>query len=701
MRCCVTLTRSNHLRVSEFSEGKGHHVQKILVVTKNWLGDILFQLPAIERIRSHYPEAEIVCLAPGRCRPLLESFPAVDRVIEFDEKTTQRSLISRLALLFALRRETWDKAFLLHGSRTRAMFVRAAGARERIGYETDRRFFLTTGVPEPEEPLHQVDYFLRLLEVYGLRGEEKGRYRYPVSGEVEKNIRKRLQQEGLEKGRFAAFHLGANWEPKRWPPAYFAELADLLSERAGLPVIVTGASRDLPLGKAMMSRVRKADVRSWIGTTTLEDLAALFQNAGFVVSADSGPMHIASGAGAPVMALFGPTHPALTGPRGEGPVRVIHEIPEGFYAPWFGPGLPEGGWMERIQPRRVFEELEKAGWLKGVSSAKENCRTESALQGLNPDFVRSRRARDILVVSLSNIGDVVLTTPVIKLLRRLYPSACMTVVTGPKAVTLLEGSGDVDRLVIYDKHASLPGQIRFLRTLQGVRYDVVVDLRNTAIPFLVRAGRRSPLFRTFREVSMRARHLEVLRMMRLPYQIQESFDFGGRREELSVQELLVERGVRSRIGWIVVAPVAASQAKTWPLEGFRAVLRALLKDSERDILLCGDAEEQRIMEPLTTLNPARIFNLAGRTSLRELAVMIRLSDLVLANDSACMHLGYEQERPVVALFGPTDPEKYGRRGSRYRLIHEPHSFRELDPDRVVQACRELLAVKTAAVQGRA
>ena len=66
---------------------------KILIVTKNWLGDILFQVPAIEAIRARYPEAEIVCIAPSRCREMLEAHPTVSRVIVFDEKKEHRSLL--------------------------------------------------------------------------------------------------------------------------------------------------------------------------------------------------------------------------------------------------------------------------------------------------------------------------------------------------------------------------------------------------------------------------------------------------------------------------------------------------------------------------------------------------------------------------------------------------------------------------------
>ena len=78
---------------------------KILIVTKNWLGDVLFQLPAIQALRDHYPQAEITCMTPERCLEVLRAHPAVDRLISFDERTTHRSLASKVRLIAELRKD--------------------------------------------------------------------------------------------------------------------------------------------------------------------------------------------------------------------------------------------------------------------------------------------------------------------------------------------------------------------------------------------------------------------------------------------------------------------------------------------------------------------------------------------------------------------------------------------------------------------
>ena len=142
-----------------------------------------------------------------------------------------------------------------------------------------------------------------------------------------------------------------------------------------------------------------------------------------------------------------------------------------------------------------------------------------------------KEVKEILIVSLSNIGDVVLTTPVITALRGHFPEAKITVVVGERAVSLLEGSRLIDRLVIYRKKSSLFSKLGFLAELLKRRYDLVVDLRHTLIPFLVSARRRSPVLRRSRALSMREKHLEVLKKMGFEIPDLPCFDFFSAAEK--------------------------------------------------------------------------------------------------------------------------------------------------------------------------
>lgn len=311
--------------------------------------------------------------------------------------------------------------------------------------------------------------------------------------------------------------------------------------------------------------------------------------------------------------------------------------------------------------------------------------------------------KKFLIVSLSNIGDVVLTTPVMTQVAAAYPGALITVVAGPKAASLLEPSRSVNRLVIYDKRASLKEKLRFAVSLRKDRYEAVIDLRNTAIPFLVSARRRSPLFRRHREVSMRARHLEVLTWTGFsPRPETQPFDFFNDSESASALSKVKAHGL-AQSGWILVAAGAASSQKRWPLDRYQEVIRRFLAASPRAVLLIGDHSERSYVDPLCGADPSRVFNLAGQTTLRETAALIARCDLLLTNDSAAMHLGHELNRKVAAVFGPTNSEAYGRRGETFRVLRPDAAppvsetgelpsdfFPGVTADLVFKACRELL-----------
>jgi ADP-heptose:LPS heptosyltransferase len=235
-----------------------------------------------------------------------------------------------------------------------------AGVKERIGFGKGRALFLTQAIPEPAGRMHQLDYFLEMMRRAGFEIPEGPSYKFYYKKEDRDLALRLLGDEGLQKkGSFICFHLGANWEPKRWPVEHFAALADKIHETRGLPVVVTGSRQDGVLFETFSKHVKKARVLSFVGKTGLRVSAAIYEQAACLVTGDSGPMHIASGVGAPVIALFGPTDPKLTGSRGRGESLVLQYIPPGYTVPFFGKNLPDQGWLSHITPEEVLNAIER------------------------------------------------------------------------------------------------------------------------------------------------------------------------------------------------------------------------------------------------------------------------------------------------------------------------------------------------------
>lgn len=328
-------------------------------VFKNWLGDVIFLSPVLRVLRSNFPAATIVCLAPERCLDLLRTNPCVDRVMLFDERRAQRSIGAKIKLIRELRQLHFDQVYLFHRSFTRALIFFLAAARERIGYATKgRRFLLTTPVSEPEEKMHAVDYGLELLRRYGLRVHTDALYDFHFEKPDLERVKELLLEHQVGTRRLVAINPGANWPPKRWPLEYFEQLAKELVRRYDVQVVVSGSLEDKPLGARIVEGLHDGRIVSLCGETKLRELGALFSLCALVISSDSGPLHIAGGVGTNVLGIFGPTDPALTGPRGRGKNIVLHDVPHGEKVPWYGKHFP-GDWMRRITLDDVLKTIER------------------------------------------------------------------------------------------------------------------------------------------------------------------------------------------------------------------------------------------------------------------------------------------------------------------------------------------------------
>ncbi|MFA5156881.1 MAG: lipopolysaccharide heptosyltransferase II [Candidatus Omnitrophota bacterium] len=301
--------------------------KRILIFNVNWLGDVLFSTAAIRNVRRNYPESFIACVIPSRCYPVLKGNPHLDEVIIFDEADRHKATLEKLKFVKYLKDKKFDIAFLLHRSFTRALICRLAGIPERIGHYTKKRAFLLTKkiVPPERDSLHRIDYYLNVIEQAGLRIED--RYtEFFVSDEDDDFAGTFLKNNSLGKSDFiVGVNAGGNWLPKRWPVHYWAELCDRLISELGCKVIVTGSSADLKLARSIQDSMKAKPVIA-AGIFNIKQMAALCKKLDLFITADTGPLHIANAVGAKkIIALFGPTSPAITGPFPSTNVAILRK----------------------------------------------------------------------------------------------------------------------------------------------------------------------------------------------------------------------------------------------------------------------------------------------------------------------------------------------------------------------------------------
>jgi len=333
-------------------------IRRVLVVMPNWFGEVLFATPFLRALRQAYPKSFIGALGVIRGEEVLANNPDLNEFILFDEDGLHRTFRGKRALITVLRGRRFGTAFILRKSLTRTLLVALAGIPNRIGFDNPKSgWLLTRRVRRPPGFTHKAQAYLRLLEHSGvMSANTPPSCSYTVTDQERTAARRLLQERGLGEGQlFVVLHAGANWPHKRWPPERFAALAARLIQQRHEVIVLTGGPDDEPLVSQISQQLDPPPI-TLVGSTTLRQLAACLEPARLVVSNDTGILHIACALHRPVVALYGPTSPAITGPLGD-PTRtiVIHHPDCCPSVPCYSPHHPGRPGMASITIDEVYD----------------------------------------------------------------------------------------------------------------------------------------------------------------------------------------------------------------------------------------------------------------------------------------------------------------------------------------------------------
>lgn len=301
--------------------------------------------------------------------------------------------------------------------------------------------------------------------------------------------------------------------------------------------------------------------------------------------------------------------------------------------------------------------------------------------GARPD---ARDGPSLLVVQTSFLGDVVLTTPLLTALRQRVRPRRLDVLVRPEAVAFVRGHPDVDGVLVDDKRGAdrgLGGLWRTARRLRRERFDVVVSPHRSLRTALVLAAAGIP-----RRVGFADSRGAVLFHERVPrdrrrHDVERNLallaPFGPAIEPAPPMFLPVDADAAARASALVpdgsgpligVAPGSVWATKRWTVAGFAAVVRALTADGARVVLLGGPAD-QAVAAEVAARAGGTATVLAGRTDLATMVAVVDRLALLVANDSAPMHVACARDVPVVAIFCATTPALgYGPRGARAVVV---------------------------------
>ena len=277
-----------------------------------------------------------------------------------------------------------------------------------------------------------------------------------------------------------------------------------------------------------------------------------------------------------------------------------------------------------------------------------------------------KKVKSVLLITLSNIGDAVLTTPVLYILCREFSEAAVDVMCGPRVKEIFSSISGVRKVIPYNKFDSFKNKVRLIFSLSQ-RYDLVVDLRHTLIPLLIGSRYRTAFWRKPGERAyMKDVHLDRLKQLGINTEKADFLIEINEEDEKIAGNLLGP--FKTKEALMAMAPGALSEVKRWPAGRFKETAVELAGGLNAHIVLVGDKNDCRIADEITRCLPNKALNLCGKTSLMQLAAVLRKTKLLITNDSAPMHLAAAQKVPVISLFGPTNSIKYGPRGEYDRII---------------------------------
>jgi ADP-heptose:LPS heptosyltransferase len=285
---------------------------------------------------------------------------------------------------------------------------------------------------------------------------------------------------------------------------------------------------------------------------------------------------------------------------------------------------------------------------------------------------------EILVVSLSNIGDVVLTSPVIDVLLSDFPLAKVSAIVGPKSNTLFLGQPRIET-ILFNKNMPFLEMASWFWQLRKKKFDVIVDLRQSALGLFLPSRWRTPLIPKVFKGHMRLKHLRRLEA------IYPNARMGS--EKLAIVPKKVP-AILNLVSYVMIAPGSANEGKRWNAAGFVRVADALMKKGY-PIVFVGDRQDEVIVKEIMKNMEHAPLSLAGSLDLCELAFVVRNAKFVIAHDSAAMHVASYFDVPTIALWGPTDKEKYGPWSSKSRIVYRGKLMASIKPEDVLSAIDQM------------
>jgi len=298
--------------------------------------------------------------------------------------------------------------------------------------------------------------------------------------------------------------------------------------------------------------------------------------------------------------------------------------------------------------------------------------------------------RKILVIQLGDIGDVVWAIPAFWALKAAFPQAGLSVLVRNPNGDLLLDDPHIDKIFQVDQQSVFKG-LQLLKNLRREKFDLLFDLRaddrGAFISFLSEAKMRAALYcpglfwrnRAFthlvdpppvkeRILGAAEQSLKIIRGFAIKETTSTPQIFVAEKLKDKISALLTEEKVETTHGWVSINPFSRWSYKEWDMDKWRQLASFVWQKYKMPVIITGSIAERKRADELAAESNSPIYNLAGKTSLREMAALLQMSRVHIGVDSAAPHIAAAVGTPTITIYGPSDWRDWAPPGDRNQVV---------------------------------
>lgn len=285
-------------------------VKKILIIKLRGIGDVVLSTIVLDNLRSDFPQAKIDYLTDSPSKPGLEGLEQINSVIVFPKKLT-----GRIKLFYSIKKSGYDLVLDFFSNPSTAQLTALSGAKFKAGFPYQgRKWAYNIYGPSERDRHHSAVLHLEFLKRIGLTNQFDKLYYYLSNSDIS-FVNNWLDTKGLSYKTYFIVSPSGGWPSKKCHPEKFAEIASAVQKKYNLPIIVVWGPEDFHDASKIFEQI---DGSKFLApATTIRQMASFIASGLFLIANDSGPMHISTAVGTPVLSLHGPTNPYHQGPYGD------------------------------------------------------------------------------------------------------------------------------------------------------------------------------------------------------------------------------------------------------------------------------------------------------------------------------------------------------------------------------------------------